>query len=86
MIDECVDALRVLACSLEVMTMKRNTIKPAALADSMRLKVTARRVSNWLTGARSPNVCELHEMLKAMPDADARGLVADMAARYQAKH
>jgi hypothetical protein len=65
--------------------MKRNTIKPAALADAMRLKVTARRVSNWLTGARSPNVYELHEMLKALPDVDARTLIADMAGRYQAK-
>lgn len=65
--------------------MKRNTIKPAELAEKMALKVSPRRVSNWLTGLRSPNVYELHSMLQAMPDIDARQLVADIAARYKAK-
>ena len=65
--------------------MKRNTLKPAAVAAGMRIKVSARRVSNWLTGVRSPSVCELHELLRAVPEADARVLIGDMAARYRAK-
>ena len=64
----------------------RNMFKPSEVAERMRIKVTPRRVSNWLTGERSPNVAQLAEMLKALPDVDARSLVADLAARYRAKH
>jgi transcriptional regulator with XRE-family HTH domain len=51
----------------------------------MRIKVTARRVSNWLTGERSPNVAQLAELLRVLPDVDARGLITDLAARYRSK-
>jgi len=63
----------------------RNTIKPSEVAASMRIKVTARRVSNWLTGERSPNVEQLAELLRVLPDVDARGLITDLAARYKSK-
>ena len=63
----------------------RNTIKPAEVASNMRIKVTPRRVSNWLTGERSPNVEQLAELLRVLPDVDARGLITDLAARYRAK-
>ena len=63
----------------------RNMIKPSEVAASMRIKVTPRRVSNWLTGERSPNVAQLAELLRVLPDLDARGLIADLAARYSSK-
>lgn len=66
--------------------MKPNTLKPAQIADRMRIAVTPRRLSNWLTGLRSPNVVEMASLLEALPDEDARALIDDMAARYRAKH
>jgi len=66
--------------------MERNTLRPASIVDRMRIDVTARRVSNWLTGLRSPNVNELDHMLRALPDEDARGLIASMAKRWRSKH
>ncbi len=66
--------------------MERNRLKPAAIVERMRIAVSARRVSNWLTGLRSPNVSELDHMLRAVPDEDARALVAAMAQRWRDKH
>ena len=66
--------------------MERNRLKPAGIVERMRIAVSPRRVSNWLTGLRSPNVNELDHMLKALPDEDARALVAAMAQRWRDKH
>jgi len=63
----------------------RNTIKPSDISERMRSKVTPRRVSNWLTGERSPNVEQLAELLSVLPDVDARTLITELAARYRSK-
>ena len=66
--------------------MDRNTLKPASIVDRMLVTVSPRRVSNWLTGLRSPNINELDHLLRALPDLDARTLIASMASRWRDKH
>ena len=58
--------------------------KPAQIA--ARIGVTPRRVSNWVSGQRSPNVAEVAALRAALPEVDARAFIAELAARWRAKH